>query len=81
MNTQTIPKQLKPTTQQWRFTFYRELEGMYRHFCDELAQSNLSEPDLADAIETLMRSRSACLSQLVSEAELNTYFTGDSDDN
>ncbi|MBW4621694.1 MAG: hypothetical protein KME17_20310 [Cyanosarcina radialis HA8281-LM2] len=69
---QIPPPQIKPKTQQLRFRFYRELEALYRHLCDEIAESDLSERDMSDLILTLMRSRQACLSQLVSVEELNT---------
>lgn len=78
---QTPPPQIRPTTQQLRFRFYRELEALYRHLCDEIAESHLSERDMSDLILTLMRSRQASLSQLVSVEELNTDLAIEPDNN
>jgi hypothetical protein len=80
--------QITPIAQQLRFRFYRELEALYRHLCDEIAESDLSERNMSDLILTLMRSRSvalavsrqASLSQLVSVEELNTDLAIDLSD-
>jgi hercynine metabolism small protein len=81
MNQQTIYKPLVSTEQLLRFEFYRELENIYHHFFDQIAQSKLTERAMAELLQLLMRSRQASLNQLISTEEFNTYFAADSDDN
>lgn len=81
MTQQTIYKPLVSTAQLLRFEFYRELEESYHHFFDQIAQSNLSEREMSDLLQVLMRSRQASLNQLISTEEFNTYFAADADTN
>lgn len=81
MTQQTIYKPLVSTAQLLRLEFYRELEASYRHFFDQIAQSNLTEREMSDLLQVLMRSRQASLNQLISTEEFNTYFAADADAN
>ena len=57
-----------------RFKFYNELEEAFRRICDEVAESEMKEGDIARLAQLVMRSRHACLKLLVSSDEMDEYY-------
>ena len=57
-----------------RFKFYNELEDKFRRICDEVAESELKEGDIARLAQLVVRSRHACLKILVSSEEMDDYY-------
>ena len=57
-----------------RFKFYHELEGVYRRFCDELAESGLRDGEAGRLTQTILLSRQEGLKYLVSSDEMEDYL-------
>ncbi len=57
-----------------RFRFYHELEEKFREICDEVADSEMKEGDIARLAQLVMRSRHAALKILVPSEEMDEYY-------
>ena len=57
-----------------RFKFYNELEEKFRHICDEVAESEMKEGEIARLAQLVVRSRHACLKILVPSEEMDEYY-------
>lgn len=57
-----------------RFKFYNELEEAFRRICDEVAESEMKEGDIARLAQLVLRSRHACLKILVPSEEMDDYY-------
>ena len=57
-----------------RFKFYNELEESFRHICDEVAESDMKEGDIARLAQLVVRSGHACLKILVPAEEMDEYY-------
>ncbi len=62
-----------PADQQMRFRFHHDLETFYGHLFDQVAQAELSDAETAKLSQTLLQSRNACLTHLVSADETKQY--------
>lgn len=72
MNT-TFTKSVSPADA-LRFRFHHEIRELYRHLCDELAESDLSDKEMNPILETLLTCRHHTLISLVPLNELNRYM-------
>ncbi|MCM1985404.1 hypothetical protein [Lyngbya confervoides] len=65
---------LSEESKQLRFRFYHELEAAFRRICDEVADSDLKEGDIARLAQRIMQARHASLKILVDSDEMDEYF-------
>ena len=69
-----MSEESKAMAKELRFKFYNELEESFRRICDEVAESELKEGDIARLAQLVVRSRHACLKLLVSSEEMDEYY-------
>ena len=64
----------KAKAKELRFKFYNELEESFRRICDEVAESEMKDGDIARLAQLVVRSRHACLKLLVTSEEMDEYY-------
>ena len=69
-----MSEESKEVAKALRFKFYNELEEKFRHICDEVADSQLKDGDIARLAQLVVRSRHACLKILVTSDEMDEYY-------
>ncbi len=57
-----------------RFRFYHELEEKFRDICDEVAESEMTEGDIARLAQLVIRARHASLKILIPSEEMDEYY-------
>ncbi len=64
----------KSESQDIRFKFHHQLDGIYHQLLDELAESGLTDQEIGKIAQMVMLSRQEALKRLVSEREMEAYY-------